>query len=73
MSACFSTFITVYVIDAKYTTNTNVGVYTPTGILVIAIKLINSISQSAELPLFEQKHLKYLFDDILQPYILILL
>lgn len=46
LSACFSTFITVYVIDAKYTTNTNVGVYTPTGILVIAIKLINSISQN---------------------------
>ena len=40
--ACFT-----HIIDAKYTTNTNVGVYTPTGILVIAIKLINSISQSA--------------------------
>ena len=71
MSACFSTFITVYVIDAKYTTNTNVGVYTPTGILVIAIKLVSR--KVLELLLFEQKHLKYLFDDILQPYILILL
>ena len=39
---------------------------------ILLISLIAS-RKVLELPLFEQKHLKYLFDDILQPYILILL